>query len=131
MVEPDFLACFTERSCHGAAAYSTLLLSWLQNRPDNTAYACGPTDRSDLPELAKDVKVDARAAEAIIAQIGGLSPEYLGVNNGQATVVARQACYLPVGSGDPVIAKLEPGLYVGAGHSCWGITNGEIRAGRC
>ncbi|KAK4048915.1 hypothetical protein OIV83_004471 [Microbotryomycetes sp. JL201] len=90
-------------------------------RPDNTAYACGPTDRSALPELAKDVKVDDKAVDSIIAQVGGLAPEYLKVERGGARVVARQACYLPVGSGDPVIDKLANNVYVAAGHSCWGI----------
>ncbi|KAM0787239.1 hypothetical protein ACM66B_006476 [Microbotryomycetes sp. NB124-2] len=90
-------------------------------RPDNTAYACGPTDKTSLPELAKDVKVDDKAVDAIIGQVSGLAPEYLDVDGGGARVVARQACYLPVGSGDPVIDKLDGNVYVAAGHSCWGI----------
>lgn len=99
-----------------------------QNRPDGTAYACGPTDSSPLPSLASEVKVDEQAIASIISQAGGLSPNYLAVNDSphSATVVAKQACYLPVGSGDPVIGELEKGIYVGAGHSCWGITNGEF-----
>ncbi|KAK4053328.1 hypothetical protein OIO90_003940 [Microbotryomycetes sp. JL221] len=96
----------------------------IYNRPDNTAYACGPTDKSALPELAKDVQVDAKAADAILGQVGGLSPEYLDACGGGATVVAKQACFLPVGSGDPVIDKIGDKVFVAAGHSCWGITNG-------
>lgn len=99
-----------------------------QNRPDGTAYACGPTDSSPLPTLASEVKVDEQAIASIISQAGGLAPDYLAVNDStySATVVAKQACYLPVGSGDPVIGELEKNIYVGAGHSCWGITNGEL-----
>ncbi|KAI5476784.1 hypothetical protein MNV49_007299 [Pseudohyphozyma bogoriensis] len=100
----------------------------IYNRPDGTAYACGPTDTSPLPALASDVKVDAAACASIIAQVAALSPDYLAVGEGEfgAMVEAQQACYLPVGSagGDPVIGEVEKGVWVASGHSCWGITMG-------
>lgn len=91
----------------------------IYNRPDGTAYACGPTDDSPLPRLASDVRVDQAACDSILRQVGGLAPGFL-----DGTVEANQACYLPVGSGDPVIGEVAPGVVVASGHSCWGICNG-------
>ncbi|SCV67300.1 BQ2448_5946 [Microbotryum intermedium] len=104
----------------------------IYNRPDGTAYACGPTDDSPLPSLASEVQVDRSATAMIIKQVAGLAPDYLSVHEGphSAQIEAEQACYLPVGSGDPVIGKLEENIWVGAGHSCWGITNGPA-TGKC
>ncbi|SCZ96441.1 BZ3500_MvSof-1268-A1-R1_Chr8-2g10195 [Microbotryum saponariae] len=98
----------------------------IYNRPDGTAYACGPTDDSSLPTLASEVEIDPSATALIIQQVADLAPEYLSVNDGphSATIEVEQACYLPVGSGDPVIGKVEENVWVGAGHSCWGILNG-------
>lgn len=71
------------------------------------------------------------AIATIAGQVAQLAPEYLAVEGGGATIEAKQACYLPVGSagGDPVIGKLvgEEHVFVGAGHSCWGIQNGKNR----
>ncbi|KAM0748279.1 DAO-domain-containing protein [Meredithblackwellia eburnea MCA 4105] len=94
-------------------------------RPDGTAYACGPTDHSSLPALASDVKVDTTATSSLFSQIVGLSSSHFSKEEG-AEVVAEQACYLPVGSGDPVIGKVrgQDGVYIASGHSCWGICNG-------
>lgn len=89
----------------------------IYSRPDATVYACGPTDASPLPEKASDVQVEQKAIEILKAQMEKLSPEYL-----KAEVVLRQqACYLPVFEGfrektEPVIGKIEEGLYVASGH---------------
>ncbi|GAA5876409.1 hypothetical protein JCM3774_005323 [Rhodotorula dairenensis] len=103
----------------------------IYNRPDGTAYACGPTDDSDLPRRASDVTVSASAIAALVAQTAQLAPDYLDstTTTGGARVERKQACYLPVGSGDPVLGRIEgsepgKGVYVAAGHSCWGICNG-------
>ncbi|BGP21071.1 hypothetical protein JCM10213_007589 [Rhodosporidiobolus nylandii] len=102
----------------------------IYNRPDGTAYACGPTDNTDLPLLASDVSVSPSAITSLLSQTAQLAPDYLSTENGEysATVERRQACYLPVGSGDPVIGCIEGGgergVWVGSGHSCWGICNG-------
>ncbi|KAK4700841.1 hypothetical protein P7C70_g5401, partial [Phenoliferia sp. Uapishka_3] len=98
----------------------------IYNRPDGTAYACGPTDDSPLPSLASSVTVDPSATSAILTQIAALSPDYftLGPGESGAQVEVEQACYLPVGSGDPVIGEVERGIWVASGHSCWGICNG-------
>ncbi|GAA5909028.1 hypothetical protein JCM8208_007404 [Rhodotorula glutinis] len=99
----------------------------IYNRPDGTAYACGPTDSSPLPSHASSVAVDKSAIARLVAQTAQLSPSHLSKEAG-VTVEREQACYLPVGSGDPVLGRIEGegdrGVYVAAGHSCWGICNG-------
>ncbi|GAA6063529.1 hypothetical protein JCM10212_006702 [Sporobolomyces blumeae] len=106
----------------------------IYNRPDGTAYACGATDSSPLPSHASLVSVDRQAIAVLLEHTALLSPSHLSTRGDgpeQATVVKEQACYLPVGSGDPVIAKVEgkrdqkdKGVWVASGHSCWGICNG-------
>ncbi|GAA5993430.1 hypothetical protein JCM10908_002186 [Rhodotorula pacifica] len=105
----------------------------IYNRPDGTAYACGPTDDSDLPSLASEVTISPSAIASLVAQTAQLAPDYLDSTSakGGAKVEREQACYLPVGSGDPVLGRIEgkegeegKGVYVAAGHSCWGICNG-------
>ncbi|GAA6030549.1 hypothetical protein JCM8097_006200 [Rhodosporidiobolus ruineniae] len=100
----------------------------IYNRPDGTSYACGPTDGSDLPTHASSVTVDSSAIALLLAQTAQLAPDHLDVQKG-AKVEREQACYLPVGSGDPVIGRIEGtekgrGVFVASGHSCWGICNG-------
>ncbi|GAA5913487.1 Tda3p [Sporobolomyces salmoneus] len=103
----------------------------IYNRPDGTAYACGATDSSPLPSHASKVEVSSSAISTLLNHTALLSPTHLSTDNGtdSATIVKEQACYLPVGSGDPVIGKIEGGskergVYVASGHSCWGICNG-------
>ncbi|ROW08758.1 hypothetical protein VPNG_06423 [Cytospora leucostoma] len=89
-------------------------------RPDGTAYACGPTDdAADLPLTTAEVEVDRARCEDIARQVGAVSDD-LG-RDGE--VVARQACYLP--QGGPFIGPVpgRKGVYVAAGHTCWGIQN--------
>jgi glycine/D-amino acid oxidase-like deaminating enzyme len=102
------------------------------DRPDGTAYACGATDSSPLPSHASKVQVSSSAISTLINHTALLSPSHLSTDNGQysAEIIKEQACYLPVGSGDPVIGKIEGssmerGVYVASGHSCWGICNGR------
>ncbi|KAN0063756.1 hypothetical protein ACQY0O_003806 [Thecaphora frezii] len=92
-------------------------------RPDGTAYVCGGSDDVPLPDLAESVGFDAQKIEALIEQSKVLAPDSLDVDRG-AKVMARQACYLPISNrtGNPIVGGKE-GVYVAAGHSCWGITN--------
>ena len=97
-------------------------------RPDGTAYACGTVDDSPLPRLASDVETDPKACREIIDQVALLSPAYLKTGeNPTATIETMQACYLPTGSGAPVLGKIAEGVFVASGHSCWGITLGKCR----
>ncbi|KAF3356401.1 Glycolipid 2-alpha-mannosyltransferase [Verticillium dahliae VDG1] len=56
----------------------------------------------------------------LLAYIATFSPQLAA-----ARVKAKQACYLPQREGGPLIgATSTPGLWVAAGHTCWGIQNG-------
>ncbi len=92
-------------------------------RPDGTAYVCGGSDDVALPETADEVDFDESKVAALIEQSKVLSPTSLDVDAG-ATLKAKQACYLPISNrtGNPIIGGKD-GVYVAAGHSCWGITN--------
>ena len=91
-------------------------------RPDNTVYACGEGDHIvPLPKSSADVQVDLQRCQDITDQVGSVSDE---LRDGE--VVARQACYLPNVStgGGPLIGHTGiKGLYLAAGHTCWGIQN--------
>lgn len=91
-------------------------------RPDDTVYACGEGDQTvPLPKTTADVEVDQERCEEIINQVGSISD---ALRDGQ--VSARQACYLPnvTAGGGPLIGHTgTKGLYLAAGHTCWGIQN--------
>lgn len=92
-------------------------------RPDDTVYACGEGDQVvPLPSTTADVEVDPKRCEDIINQVGAVSD---ALRDGKVT--ARQACYLPNVSairGGPLVGHAgTKGLYLAAGHTCWGIQN--------
>lgn len=91
-------------------------------RPDDTVYVCGEGDTTvPLPETSADVQVDQSICQDIIDAVGTISSE---LRDGQEVV--RQACYLPNVSvrGGPLIGDTGiKGLYLAAGHTCWGIQN--------
>ncbi|KAL2871348.1 FAD dependent oxidoreductase-domain-containing protein [Aspergillus lucknowensis] len=92
-------------------------------RPDDTVYACGEGDHIvPLPSTTADVEVDQQRCQDVINQVGAISD---ALRDGD--VVARQACYLPNVSavrGGPLIGPTgTKGLYLAAGHTCWGIQN--------
>ncbi|KAK9859991.1 hypothetical protein MYU51_010155 [Penicillium brevicompactum] len=91
-------------------------------RPDATVYACGDGDREvPLPKTSADVEVDQERCQEIIEQVGSISDE---LRDGE--IRARQACYLPncdSGGGPLVGLTGVDGLYLAAGHTCWGIQN--------
>ncbi|KAK4127393.1 FAD dependent oxidoreductase [Parathielavia appendiculata] len=95
-------------------------------RPFGEVYACGEPDKSiPLPATADEVSVDESQCDDLIAYISTISPTLA-----KAPVKARQACYLPqhIRFGEqrgPLIGPTSvPGLWVAAGHTCWGIQNG-------
>jgi len=91
-------------------------------REDGTVYACGGSDSVPLPASADKVTHDPKQTATLIDQVAHLSPTHLAASAG-AKITREQACYLPVAPGSPVIAgDKKLGLYVSAGHSCWGIT---------
>ncbi|KLU90047.1 FAD-dependent oxidoreductase, variant [Magnaporthiopsis poae ATCC 64411] len=87
-------------------------------RPFGEVYACGEIDELvPLPPTADMVEADESQCEDLIAYLGLVSPQLAS-----APVKARQACYMPERKPHPVFGQtLTPGLWVAAGHSCWGI----------
>jgi glycine/D-amino acid oxidase-like deaminating enzyme len=92
-------------------------------RPHGEVYACGDGDHElALPATTAEVAVDARRCQDVVDFVSAISPELAA-----GEVTARQACYLPnvTGSGSPLIGRTHvAGLWLAAGHTCWGIQNG-------
>ncbi|KXH60194.1 FAD dependent oxidoreductase [Colletotrichum salicis] len=90
-------------------------------RPYGEVYACGePDEDAPLPETADKVQVDEANCDDIISYIATVSPALAA-----ASIKAKQACYLPQHESGPLIgATSVPGLWLAAGHTCWGIQNG-------
>lgn len=92
-------------------------------RPKNEVYACGEGDHLvPLPSTTEDVEVDEQRCQEVVDFVGSISDE---LRDGEVT--ARQACYLPsvVGSNAPLVGPTGvTGLWLAAGHTCWGINNG-------
>ncbi|CEJ59521.1 hypothetical protein PMG11_08143 [Penicillium brasilianum] len=95
----------------------------IYTRPDDTVYACGDGDKTvPLPSTSAEVEVDAERCQEIIDQVGSISD---ALRDGK--IRTRQACYLPnceSGRGPLVGLTHTKGLYLAAGHTCWGIQNG-------
>lgn len=92
-------------------------------RPKNEVYACGEGDHLvPLPSTSQEVEVDEQRCQDVVDFVGSVSDE---LRDGEVT--ARQACYLPsvVGSNAPLVGPTGiKGLWMAAGHTCWGINNG-------
>lgn len=92
---------------------------------DTLSSAGEPDSTIPLPETADLVQCDEAQCDDLVAYIGTVS-SVLGV----APIKAKQACYLPrhMRFGEergPLIGQTSvPGLWVAAGHTCWGIQNG-------
>lgn len=111
-------ATTTARSGQAAAAPEVYC------REDGTVYACGGSDDVPLPASAVEVDYDKSQTERLIEQVAHLSPTHLAAESG-AKIAREQACYLPIAPSGPIIAgDSDLGVYVAAGHSCWGITLG-------
>lgn len=94
-------------------------------RPGREVYACGECDPSvPLPETADLVEVDEAQCDDMVAYIGTVSTVLKA-----APVIAKQACYMPRHmrpgqESTPMVGGTGvAGLWVAAGHTCWGIQN--------
>lgn len=90
-------------------------------RPNGEVYVCGASTPTPLPSFADQVLPDA-GAPARLHEAAAAASRHLA----QAEVLREQACYLPCSPvGTPAIGPVRGvrGLYVAAGHSCWGILN--------
>lgn len=106
-------------SQRGAAAATPEIYA----RPNNEVYACGEGDTLiPLPTSSDLVQCDESRCQSIVDQVSSISEE---LRDGEVT--ARQACYLPNVSGrggGPLVGETSVrGLFMGAGHTCWGIQN--------
>ena len=92
-------------------------------RPNNELYACGEGDHLvPLPKTSADVVVDDSRCQDIVDSCAAFSDEMR-----DGSVLVRQACYLPnveTGGGPLVGRTRTEGVYLAAGHTCWGIQNG-------
>lgn len=84
---------------------------------------CGTNSSNPpLPDDPRDIGPNASAAAGIKAIADELSSVLAAAKVDTAT-----ACYLPTSpDGDPIIGVVPgvEGLYMAAGHTCWGILNG-------
>lgn len=95
-------------------------------RPAGEVYACGDPDKTiPLPDTADQVECDEAQCDDLISYISVVSPRLAS-----APVTAKQACYIPrhMRFGDersPLLGRTSvAGLWIAAGHTCWGIQNG-------
>ena len=97
-------------------------------RDGGTVYICGEGDEEPLPSDPAQILPNLKACERLHEVVGSMSK----VIN-ESPVLRNQACFLPCSpDGIPVIGPVTPyaNLYIGAGHSCWGILNGPA-TGKC
>ncbi|KAG5926759.1 hypothetical protein E4U42_002978 [Claviceps africana] len=95
-------------------------------RPFGEAYACGEPDTTiPLPDTVDEVECDEAQCDDIISYIKTFSPVL-----GSAPIKTKQSCYMPrhmrfgQESGPLIGPTTVQGLWVAAGHTCWGIQNG-------
>lgn len=78
-----------------------------------------------LPDTADKVETDESQCDDLTAYVSTISPVLAS-----APVKTKQACYLPrhMRFGEergPLVGPTgTPGIWVAAGHTCWGIQNG-------
>jgi glycine/D-amino acid oxidase-like deaminating enzyme len=114
---------FTNISMPTSSRQRTVIQPEFYPRSDGTVYISGPTDESTLPELASQVQVDQTAVDTLKRNVFATSSilEHGGIE-------AEQACFLPMISSQrqgPILGSCRTqGLYIAAGHTCWGIQNG-------
>ncbi|KAJ4418486.1 hypothetical protein N0V82_005566 [Gnomoniopsis sp. IMI 355080] len=95
-------------------------------RPFGEVYACGEPDKDiALPETADQVQTDQGQCDDLTAYLGTISPVLAA-----ASIKAKQACYIPQHirfgkeRGPLIGPTATPGIWIAAGHTCWGIQNG-------
>ena len=114
----------TDQSVKSKRVHAKTVTPEIYARPGDEAYCCGEGDTMvPLPQTSADVVTDESRCQDIIDYVSSISDE---LRDGEVTV--RQACYLPSnqgGNGHPLIGTTRiVGLWMAAGHTCWGIQNG-------
>ena len=84
-------------------------------------YVCGcGEDPIMVGEAPVDVSISERAISCLKASAASVSSALNG-----AAVLRETACYLPCADTGAIVAgRLQHGVYVATGHTCWGILNG-------
>ncbi|KAG6492335.1 hypothetical protein ZIOFF_047292 [Zingiber officinale] len=93
-------------------------------RPTGEVYICGMSKEAEVPDDPEEIHGESESI-SMLHEIASTVSSHL--RDGEAEVVAEQACFLPcTDDGLPVIGEIPgiKGCYVATGHSCWGILNG-------
>lgn len=95
-------------------------------RPFGEVYACGEPDKTvPLPETADQAQTDEAQCDDLSAYLATVSRTLA-----RAPIKAKQACYIPqhirfgTERGPLIGPTSQKGLWIAAGHTCWGIQNG-------
>ncbi|KAK8111182.1 FAD dependent oxidoreductase [Apiospora kogelbergensis] len=94
-------------------------------RPGGGVRSGEPDSTIPLPEAADQAECDEAQCDDLISYIGTVSSRL-----GAAPVLAKQSCYIPrhMRFGEeqsPLVGGTSvAGLWIAAGHTCWGIQNG-------
>lgn len=116
---------FTEMSFPATATKRVqYITSEISTRPNNTIWVASGTGTCyELLGTADDIIPDKEACDEIITNAGAISRALL-----VADVCEHQPCYLrniEGGVPGPILGGTDiAGLWIAAGHSCWGIQNG-------
>ncbi|CAN0918025.1 Putative oxidoreductase C1F5.03c [Linum grandiflorum] len=93
-------------------------------RPTGEVYLCGMSSEVEVPDDPEHITGDPESIQ-MLKRVAKTVSTQLG--DGEATVKAEQACFLPCTDDSfPVIGEIPgvKGCFVATGHSCWGILNG-------
>ncbi|GFP96097.1 putative oxidoreductase c1f5.03c [Phtheirospermum japonicum] len=93
-------------------------------RPTGEVYICGMSAEAEVPDDPEQVIPVPESINVLKTIARNVSSHLV---EGEATVKAEQACFLPCTDDSlPVIGEVPgaKGCYVATGHSCWGILNG-------
>lgn len=93
-------------------------------RPTGEVYICGMSAEAEVPDDPEQVAPTPESIQVLKRVASNVSSHLV---EGEATVKAEQACFLPCTDDSvPVIGEVPgvKGCYVATGHSCWGILNG-------
>ncbi|KAG8384334.1 hypothetical protein BUALT_Bualt04G0107400 [Buddleja alternifolia] len=93
-------------------------------RPTGEVYICGMSAEAEVPDDPEQVMPVPESIRVLKTVARNVSSHLV---EGEATVKAEQACFLPCTDDSvPVIGEVPgvKGCYVATGHSCWGILNG-------
>ena len=90
-------------------------------RPDGYVYICGSGDDLPLPDDPGVIRPQQQTCESIKKAADNFSTAF-----SETKIEKMNSCYLPISPDNvPIIGKVPhvTGVYVGTGHSCWGILN--------